>query len=104
MVCRPVGEFRQVLVGQTSQLAAEMRPSSKYSQFSAIGTGLELNPASTRGNGRAKKGSFKMSGQSKFTQTLIAAFGALLMSTVAVGSAVGPAQAVASPVGVSVSA
>ncbi|HUE80044.1 MAG TPA: hypothetical protein VMN38_10490 [Sphingomicrobium sp.] len=40
-----------------------------------------------------------MSGHSKFSQTLIAAFGALLMSTVAVGAAVGPAQAVANPVG-----
>jgi hypothetical protein len=40
-----------------------------------------------------------MSGQSKITQTLIAAFAALLMSSVAVGAAVGPAQATASPVG-----
>jgi len=47
---------------------------------------------------RTKKGSFEMSGQSHLTRTLIAAFGALLMSTVAVGAAVGPAQAIASPV------
>ena len=33
-----------------------------------------------------------MSGQQTITRTLIAAFGALLMSSVAVGSAVGPAQ------------
>lgn len=39
-----------------------------------------------------------MSGQSQLSRTLIAAFGALLMSTVAVGAAVGPAQAIASPV------
>jgi len=39
-----------------------------------------------------------MSGQSNFTRTLVAAAAALLMSTVAVGSAVGPAQAVASPI------
>jgi hypothetical protein len=39
-----------------------------------------------------------MSGQSQLTRTLIAAFGALLMSTVVVGAAVGPAQAIASPV------
>ena len=39
-----------------------------------------------------------MSGQSKFTRTLVAAAAALVMSTVAVGSAVGPAQAVANPV------
>ena len=39
-----------------------------------------------------------MSGQSYLTRTLIAAFGALLMSTVAVSAAVGPAQVIASPV------
>jgi len=40
-----------------------------------------------------------MSSQSQFKQTLLAAVAAVLMSTVAVGAAVGPAQAVASPVG-----
>ena len=45
-----------------------------------------------------------MSGQSKISQTLIAAFAALLMSTVTVGAAVGPAQAVASPVGTTLNA
>lgn len=39
-----------------------------------------------------------MSGQSQLSRTLIAAFGALLMSAVAVGAAVGPAQAIASPI------
>lgn len=39
-----------------------------------------------------------MSGQSKLTSTLVAAFASLLMSTVAIGAAVGPAQAVAAPV------
>jgi hypothetical protein len=39
-----------------------------------------------------------MSGQSKATRTLVAVAAALLMSTVTVGAAVGPAQAVASPV------
>jgi hypothetical protein len=39
-----------------------------------------------------------MSGQSKMVRSLVAAFGALLVSTIAVGAAVGPAQAVASPV------
>ena len=34
-----------------------------------------------------------MSSQSKFTRTLIAMFGALVMSTVAVGAAVSPLQA-----------
>ena len=34
-----------------------------------------------------------MSGQSRFARSLVAAAAALLMSTVAVGAAVGPAQA-----------
>ena len=38
-----------------------------------------------------------MPNQKKLLNTLIAAGAALVMSTVAVGSAVGPAQAVASP-------
>ena len=49
-----------------------------------------------------QKGRFEMSGQQTITRTLIAAIGALLMSSVAVGSAVGPAQAIASPVQASV--
>ena len=38
-----------------------------------------------------------MSGQQTITRTLIAAIGALVMSTVAVGSAVAPAQVNAAP-------
>lgn len=38
-----------------------------------------------------------MSGQQTITRTLIAAIGAILMSSVAVGSAVGPAQVNAAP-------
>ena len=45
-----------------------------------------------------------MSSQSKFTRTLVAIAGAIAMSTVAVGAAVGPAQANANPVQVSVNA
>jgi hypothetical protein len=45
-----------------------------------------------------------MSAQSHFTRTLVAIAAALVMSTVAVGAAVGPAQAVASPVKVSINA
>lgn len=45
-----------------------------------------------------------MSSQSHFTRTLIAMIGALVMSTVAVGAAVGPAQANANPVKVSLNA
>jgi hypothetical protein len=43
------------------------------------------------------KGRIQMSGQSKLNRTLVAAAAALLMSTVTVGAAVGPAQAVAAP-------
>jgi hypothetical protein len=45
-----------------------------------------------------------MSGQSLFTRKLTAIAAALLVSSVAVSAAVGPAQAVASPVAVSVNA
>lgn len=39
-----------------------------------------------------------MSGQSKTMRSLVAAIGALMVSALTVGAAVGPAQAVASPV------
>ena len=42
--------------------------------------------------------------QSKISRTITAAVAALLMSSVAVGAAVGPAQAVASPVQASLNA
>jgi hypothetical protein len=45
-----------------------------------------------------------MSSQSHFTRTLIAMAAALVMSTVAVGAAVGPASANANPVKVSINA
>jgi len=45
-----------------------------------------------------------MSNQSKMTRTLIAAAAAVLMSSVTVGAAVGPAQAVAAPVKVAINA
>jgi hypothetical protein len=45
-----------------------------------------------------------MSDHSKFSRTLVAAVAALLFSTVTVGAAVGPAQAVAGPVGIAVNA
>jgi hypothetical protein len=45
-----------------------------------------------------------MSGQSHFARTLTALAAALLLSSVAVTAAVGPAQAVASPVAVSTNA
>ena len=45
-----------------------------------------------------------MSSQSQFTRTLVAIAAAIVMSTVAVGAAVGPASAYANPANVSVQA
>jgi hypothetical protein len=101
---RRLGAFRQVLVGETSQPAIKRPSSGNFSRICGIGTHLELISTSTRdGNGR-QKGRRKMSDQLKFSRTLVAAVAALLFSTVTVGAAVGPAQAVASPVGVSANA
>jgi len=50
-----------------------------------------------QGNLGRKKGVFKMSGQTTLTRTLIAAIGALLMSSVAVGSAIAPAHIAVAP-------
>jgi len=55
-------------------------------------------------NPRGRKGEFKMHSQSQFTRTLVAIAAALVMSTVAVGAAVGPASANANPVKVSINA
>jgi predicted ATP-binding protein involved in virulence len=44
-----------------------------------------------------EKGRLEMSAKSQFTRTLIAIVAALATSTIAIGAAVGPAQAVASP-------
>ena len=45
-----------------------------------------------------------MSSQSSLTRTLVAVAAALAMSTVAIGAAVGPAQAYANPAKVSINA
>ena len=45
-----------------------------------------------------------MSNQSKLSRTLVAAAAAVLMSSVTVGAAIGPAQAVAAPVKVALNA
>ena len=45
-----------------------------------------------------------MSGQSKITQTIVAAFAALLMSSAAVGAAVGPAHVFTAPIGTTLNA
>ena len=45
-----------------------------------------------------------MSGQSQFKRTLVAIAAALFMSSITVGAAVGPAQAIATPAQVALSA
>jgi hypothetical protein len=45
-----------------------------------------------QGSERPRKRRFQMSGQTTLARTLIAAIGALLMSSVAVGSAIAPAH------------
>ena len=45
-----------------------------------------------------------MSSQSQFTRNLVAIAAALFMSSVAIGAAVGPAQATANPMKVSINA
>jgi hypothetical protein len=52
----------------------------------------------------AGKRRIQMSSQSPFARTLIALAAALAMSTIAVGAAVGPAQASANPVQVTLNA
>jgi hypothetical protein len=92
------------LVGKTSRPPSKPPSSDDFSRFSGIGTPLELNGTSIRDGKRAKKGRLEMSDQMKLSRTLVAAVAALLFSTVTIGAAVGPAQAVASPVGVAVHA
>jgi hypothetical protein len=62
---------------------------------------LILRPAAKK---TGKKGDQQMSSQSQFTRTLVALAAALVMSTVAVSAAVGPAQATAAPAKVSINA
>jgi hypothetical protein len=59
--------------------------------------------AARRTGGQQERES-KMSNQSKFSRALVATVAAVLMSSVTVGAAIGPAQAVAAPVKVSINA
>jgi hypothetical protein len=60
-----------------------------------------IGPQATK---RVPKRRVQMSSQSPFTRSLVAIAAALVMSTIAVGAAVGPAQANATPVQVSLNA
>jgi hypothetical protein len=51
-----------------------------------------------------KKGSIQMSVRSQLSRTLVAIAGALAVSTLTIGAAVGPAQANANPIAVNLNA
>jgi len=99
----PIGawEFAPTLGWETPLFASL---SASFSQFSGIGTLLDWKCSSTGNQTSRSKRRLKMSSQSQFTRTLVAIVAAVVMSTVAVGAAVGPAQAVANPIQVSTNA
>jgi hypothetical protein len=89
----PVGNLHQPWVVNPANCRRASECSRNFPQFSAIGTALVLilAPARERKADR-QKGRLQMSAQSHFTRTLVAFAAALLVSSVAVGAAVGPAQ------------
>ena len=95
----PVGRTSQLLVGNPANLPRDEQPARNFRRKSPIGTTIEKEWARIGGLAPTirKKGDFTMSG-SKFQRHLIAAFASLLMSTIAVGAAVAPAQVSAATV------
>jgi hypothetical protein len=91
-------------VANPANLIANTQDIGTFWRFCGIGTAFELYPASAANWNWPRKGRIQMSGQSTFTRTLVAVVAAVLMSSVTVGAAVGPAQAVASPAVVSANA
>jgi hypothetical protein len=86
------------MVGISANLLPDERHLRSFSRKSPIGTTLVKEVAGPTGQGpEVRKGRLKMSG-SKFQSHLIAVFASLLMSTIAVGAAVTPAQVSAAPV------
>jgi hypothetical protein len=85
------------LVGELRQLPAEI---GIFPGFPQLARSLNRR---WHGSPRSRKGEFQMS-QSPITRTLIAIVAAVATSTVAVGAAVGPAQAVETPVRASLNA
>jgi hypothetical protein len=83
------------LVGEISQFAIQVDIFGGFLGLARLLIRKGHRPAGS--SRRARKGRIQMSSQSPITRTLIAIAAALVMSTVAVGAAVGPAQAVASP-------
>jgi hypothetical protein len=86
------------------EISPQDRAEACFWQFSAIGTLFDYHCSSARKQSGGRKRRVQMSSQSHFTRNLVAIAAALLMSTVAVGAAVGPASANANPVKVSANA
>jgi hypothetical protein len=95
------GKSHQVLVGEISQSA---RACTVFRSFPGLARCLNSSWHRQADNRKPEKGSLEMSSQSQLSRTLVAIAAALAMSTVAIGAAVGPAQANANPVKVSINA
>jgi hypothetical protein len=95
-----LGESHQVLAGEICQHA---RLLSVFRSFPGMAHPLNRmvhEPETTTGRKKERT----MSSQSPISRTLLAVAAALAMSTIAVGAAVGPAQANANPVKVTLNA
>jgi hypothetical protein len=86
-----------IWLGKSATRGCWPSASRNLSQFSGFGTILDWEMASARNQQHRPKREITMSSQSQFTRTLVAIAAALTMSTLAVGAAVGPAQANANP-------
>jgi heme A synthase len=93
----PVGRSSQLVVGNPANLPWHERKATHFWPKSAIGTALVKSCAwIVLVIDDPQKGDWTMSGM-KFERQLIAAFAALLMSSIAIGAAVAPAQVSATP-------
>ena len=95
-----LGKSSQLLVGEISQSGLSRAIFRSFAGLARVLIRKGHRPEQE--NPAGEKREFEMSSQSKFTRTLVAIVGALAMSTVAVGAAVGPAQAVAHPTQVAI--
>jgi hypothetical protein len=87
---RRLGKSRQQLVGEISHQSSA---AAIFRSFPGLARSLIRKAHRLASKKAGQKGRIPMSSQSSFTRTLVAIAGALLMSTVAIGAAVGPAQA-----------
>src|SRR6476619_2845412 len=85
-----LGIRHQLLVGKISQLSPA---TAIFRSFPGLARSLIRKWHRPAEQKAGQKGRIEMSSQSSFTRTLVAIAAALVMSTVAIGAAVGPAQA-----------